>query len=116
MKIGNKEYGFKLTVGASMQIAKLCPEGDLARIAEAVGTKYDQQADVMAKMIEALSNGYAAAEEFEGRQANRISYAEVLSLSPAAFTELSAEAFRVFGVDVKGEIEVETEKKAAVEG
>lgn len=116
MKIGNKEYGFKLTVGASMQIAKLCPNGDLARIAEAVGANYGQQAEVMAKMISALSNGYAASEEFEGRKANRLSYEDVLSLSPALFTEVSAEAFRVFGVDVRGEIEVETEKKAEVEG
>ena len=40
MKIGNKEYGFRLTVGASLQIAKLCPNGDLSRISEAIGTQY----------------------------------------------------------------------------
>ena len=39
MKIGNKEYGFRLTVGASVQIAKLCPNGDLSRISEAIGTQ-----------------------------------------------------------------------------
>lgn len=116
MKIGTKEYGFRLTVGASIQISKLCPDGDLSRIAEAVSGGYGKQADVMARLIVALSNGYAAAEEFEGRTANRLSYEDVLSLSPAVFTEVSAEAFRVFGVDVKGDIEVESEKKAAAEG
>lgn len=116
MKIGNKEYGFKLTVGASLQIAKLCPGGDLARIAEAVGGEYGQQADVMARLIVALSNGYAAAEEFEGRTANRLTYEDVMAFSPAMFTDASAEAFKVFGVDAKGEIEVESEKKAAAEG
>ena len=77
MVINGKEYGFKLTVGASIQIAKLCPNGDLSRIAEAVGGEYGQQAEAMAKFVEALSNGYAAAEEFEGRKANRLTYGAV---------------------------------------
>lgn len=115
MLINGKEYGFKLTVGASIQIAKLCPDGDLARIAEAVQGEYGHQAEVMAQLIVALNNGYAAAEAFEGREANRLSIEAILSLSPAEFTEVSAEAFRCFGVDVKGEIEVET-KKAEAEG
>lgn len=115
MLINGKEYGFKLTVGASIQIAKLCPDGDLARIAEAVQGEYGHQAEVMAQLIVALNNGYAAAEAFEGREANRLSIEAILSLSPAEFTEVSAEAFRCFGVDVNGEIEVET-KKAEAEG
>ena len=116
MVINGKEYGFRLTVGASIQIAKLCPDGDIARIAEAVGGQYGQQADAMAKMIEALSNGYAAAEEFEGRNASRLSYNDLMSMSPSIFSEISAEAFKAFGVDVKGEIEVKPEKKEVVEG
>lgn len=116
MHINGKEYGFKLTVGASIQIAKLCPNGDLSRIAEAVGGEYGQQADTMAKFIEALSNGYAAAEEFAGRKANRISYESVLSLSPNLFSEICNEAFKAFGADAKGEIEVEASKKAVEEG
>lgn len=116
MVINGKEYGFKLTVGASIQIAKLCPGGDLARISEAVGGEYGQQAETMARIIVALSNGYAAAEEFEGREAERMRFEDVLSLSPDVFTEVSAEAFRAFGADVKGEIEVEPTKKAVAEG
>lgn len=116
MNINGKEYGFKLTVGASIQIAKLCPNGDLARIAEAVEGGYEKQAETMAKIVSALSNGYAAAEEFAGRKAERLTPESVLSLSPDQFTEISAEAFRTFGVDVKGEIEVESSKKAAAEG
>ena len=116
MVINGKEYGFKLTVGASIQIAKLCPNGDLSRIAEAVGGEYGQQAETMARFVEALSNGYAAAEEFEGRNANRLSYESVLTLSPSVFSDVCAEAFKAFGADVKGEIEVEPSKKAVEEG
>lgn len=116
MKIGNKEYGFRLTVGASVQIAKLCPDGDLARIGEAVGNGYGEQAEAMAKMIVALNGGFVAAEAFEGRDANRLTYEGVLSLSPATFAELSQEAFRSFIGDADGEIEVKTEKKAGAEG
>jgi hypothetical protein len=116
MKIGNKEYGFKLTVGASVQIAKLCPDGDLSRIEEAIGKNYAQQAEAMATIIVALNHGYAAAEEFEGRKANRLKVEDVLSLSPELYSEVSAEAFRAFGADIRGEIEVESSKKAEAEG
>ena len=116
MVINGKEYGFKLTVGASIQIAKLCPNGDLSRIAEAVGGEYGQQAEAMAKFVEALSNGYAAAEEFEGRKANRLTYGAVLAMSHATFSDVCSEAFKAFGADVKGEIEVEPSKKAVEEG
>lgn len=118
MKIGNKEYGFRLTVGASVQIAKLCPDGDLTRIGDAIGKDYGHQAESIARIIVALNNGYAASEEFEGRTADRLTYDAVMSLSPASFSELSAEAFRCFGVDVKGEVEIEPTKKAeaAAEG
>lgn len=116
MNIGNKTYGFKLTIGASVQIAKLCPDGDLGRIAEAVGNGYGQQAETLAKIISALSNGYAAAEAFEGREANRLTLDDVLALDPQTFQAVTKEAFSAFGIDVKGEIEVAPTKKAAVEG
>lgn len=116
MKIGNREYGFRLTVGASIQIARLCPNGDLSQIEKAIGKGYGEQADVMAKLIVALNNGYCDAEAFEGRKANRLTLDNVLSLSPALFAEMSAEAIRAFSGDVDGEIEVESAKKAAAEG
>lgn len=115
MKIGNKEYGFRLTVGASVQIAKLCPNGDLSRISEAIGTQYGTQAEAMAQVISALSNGYAAAENFAGRKANRLSVEDVLSVDPNTFEALMKAAFAAFGNDVNGEIEV-SGKKAAKEG
>ena len=116
MKIGNNEYGFKLTVGASVQIARLCPDGNLARIGEVVGNGYGEQAETMAKLIVALNGGFVAAEEFEGRQANRLTLDGVLSLSPAVFAEMTAEALRSFAGDIDGEIEVESTKKAEAEG
>ena len=116
MNIGNKTYGFRLTVGASVQIAKLCPDGDLGRIAESVGGGYGQQAETLAKIIAALSNGYAASEAFQGRDANRLSVEDVLSLDPKTFEAVTKEAFAAFGIDVKGEVEVAPTKKAAVEG
>ena len=116
MKIGNREYGFKLTVGASVQIAKLCPGGDLSKIGKAIGNGYGEQAEAMAAMIVALNNGYAASEEFEGRKAHRLTLENVLSLSPAVFADLSVEAIKAFQRDVNGDMEVESEKKAGVEG
>lgn len=116
MKIRDKEYGFRLTVGASIQIAKLCPNGNLARIGEAIGTGYGTQAEVMAKIVVALNNGYAAWEAFEGRKAERLTLDDVLALPPNVFAEMSAEAMHAFMNDVDGEIEVDQSKKAGAEG
>ena len=116
MKIGTRDYGFRLTVGASVEIAKLCPDGDLARIGEAVGKGYGDQALTMANVIVALNHGYVASEAFEGRKAHSLTLENVLSLSPAVFADMSSEAFKAFMGDVDGEIEVATEKKAGVEG
>lgn len=116
MKIGNREYGFRLTVGASIQIAKLCPNGDLTRIGEAIGSGYGTQAEIMAKLVVALNNGYAAWEAFEGREAERLTLEDVLALPPNIFAELSAEAMHAFTNDVDGDIEVDQSKKAGAEG
>lgn len=116
MKINGKEYGFKLTVGASVQIAKFCPNNDLARIGEAIGENYVAQAETMANIIFALNNGYAASEEFEGRKANRLTVEGILSLSPTEFANVAQRAMKSFVNDIDGEIEVESEKKAAAEG
>lgn len=116
MKIGNREYGFRLTVGASVEVARLCPGHDLSRIGEAIGDGYGEQAETMARLIVALNNGYVAAEAFEGRKAFRLTLEDVLSLSPSVFADMANEAIRAFMGDVSGEIEVETEKKAGAEG
>lgn len=116
MKLGDREYGFKMTVGASIQIAKLCPGNDLTKLGEAIGNGYGEQAEVMAQLIVALNNGYAAYEAFEGRKAPRLTIDDVLSLSPDVFAEMSAEAIKAVIGDMSGEIEVESEKKAREEG
>ena len=116
MTINNKDYGFKLTVGASVQIARLCPNGDLSRIGEAVGGEYGNTVEAMCEIITALNNGFAASEEFEGREANRIKKEELFSLSPSDFMEVQTEAMKAFGIDISGEIEVKSTKKAEAEG
>ena len=116
MKIGNKEYGFRLTTGASVEIAKLCPNEDLLKIGDAIGNGYGRQAEAMARMIVALNEGFVAFEKFEGREANRLTYEHLMSMSPAQFAEVSRNAIKAFTGDIDGEIEVESEKKAAAEG
>ena len=111
-----KDYGFRLTVGASVQIAKLCPNGDLSRIGEAVGGEYANTVETMCEIIVALNNGYAASEEFEGRTAARITKDQLYAMDPATFAEMQNKAMKAFGVDVKGEIEVKSTKKAEEEG
>lgn len=116
MIINGKEYGFKLTVGASVKVASMCPNGDLAKLGEVMKGAYGKQADSIAKIVSYLNEGYVAAEKFAGRDANVLTVDGIMSLSPTEFTALSDEAFQAFVGDASGEIEVESEKKAGAEG
>lgn len=116
MIINNKEYGFSLTVGASVAIAKLCPNGDISRIGEAVGGDYASTVETMCEIILALNSGHAAQEAFANRDANRLTKEELMAMPPNLFMEIQQEAMKAFGIDIKGEIEVVSEKKAVVEG
>ena len=112
----NKEYGYALTVGASIAISRLCPNGDISRIGEAVSGEYGDTVEKMCAIIVALNGGYVAEEKLAGREAARITMEELLAMRPADFLEMQKQALRAFGLDLNGEIEVVSEKKAGVEG
>ena len=111
-----KEYGFALTTGASVVISRLCPDGDISRIVDALSGAYGDTIETMCSIIVALNGGYVAQEKMCGREAKRITAEELLALSPSDFMEVQQTALKAFGVDLKGEIEVVSEKKAGVEG
>ena len=107
MKIKNTEYGFRLTVGASIRIAELCPNRDLSRISEAIEKNYGTKADlIMSRILLELNAGYAAAEAYEGRAAARLKLIDVLELQPVEFGAACDEAVQVFARDIDGEIEI----------
>ena len=117
MKIAGKEIGFTLTVGASAEISKMCPEGDIGRIGEAMEGTYAETLEFVANFVAAMSKGYADAKKLEGEKADLITRDEIWAMPPAMFRELQEEAMAAFKVDAKSEIQIEdTAKKNTEDG
>lgn len=115
MNIHGKEINFALTIGASIEIAKLCPDGDLRRIGEVVGgDNYIKTVETSMKMMKIMSDAYVGIEKLNGRNADSISEEEILLLTPAELSEVTNALIAVFVADSEGEIEVES--KNATEG
>lgn len=64
MELFGKNYGFKLTVGASAELAKACPDGDMHRIGEMLEGAFGGTVDGAASFLLALSRGYEQARSF----------------------------------------------------
>ena len=119
MRIHGKDISFALTVGASAEIAKLCPGGDLRRVGEMLGeTNYGESVEFIAQFIESLSRWGATAKRWAGESADTLCLEEVLSLTPTEFQSAQMEAMNAFGNDGAGEIEAESDdpKNAEQEG
>lgn len=118
MKIHGKEVGFALNMGASAEIAKLCPGGDLRRVNELLGdANYGENVETIAKFVEILCRWNAVAKKWEGESADTLCLEEILSLSPTEFAAAQAEAMSAFAADSEGEIEtVDDSKNADREG
>ena len=115
ININGKEYGFLLTVGASVRISKICPKGDLARIEEALTGEYEKIIANTIEIVLALNAGFVASEEFMKRKANRLTENELMQMEPKAFQEAQIAALQAFKRDAKGEIKTKSTKKAKAE-
>lgn len=114
MVIHGKEIGFALTVGASVNIAKLCPNNDISRIDEVIGSDYVSVVETTSKLMRWLNDGYVGLEKLAGREAARITDEEIMLLTPKELTDVTQHLFGVLRSDSKPEIEVES--KNAEEG
>lgn len=114
MIIKGKERGFALTIGATIEIAEFCPNGDISRIADAI-TKggYARQMTNICKLIVALNKGYEERKAFEGPGyvPDPLTERDVRALTTADLTELQAEAMAAFGRDAETTVETKPSKK-----
>lgn len=114
MVIHGKERGFALTIGATIEIAEFCPNGDISRVGDAI-TKggYAKQMRNIVKLIVALNRGYEEKRKFEepGYASEPLTEAEVASLTTGELTELQVEAMAAFGQDAQSTVETKPSKK-----
>lgn len=108
MKIYNKEVGFALTVGASLEISKLCPDNDITKIDAVLGSDYVKNLETTVEMFLIMNRAFVAVEKMEGREADEITREEILTLTPRKLNEVTKAMMEAFRDDSKGEIEVES--------
>lgn len=113
MQVHGREVGFRFTVGASVKISGLCPDGDISRLGEVLEGQYGRVARDSAAIIAALSEGYEQALAFEdpGYRAQPLTVEEIMTLRMGEFTALQAAALAAWSEDSKPTVEVEPEKK-----
>lgn len=113
MKIFGEEYGFMLTVGASAEIAKLCPDGDLNRMNEVIGGNFADAVTFSAKFIVAMANGYDDAKRFAGETVTHkpLTLDMVMALPGSEFAEVQTAALAAFGEDLNPSVEIDSKKK-----
>lgn len=116
MNIFGNEYGFMLTVGASAEIADLCPEGDLKRINEVLQGKFSETINFTAAFIVAMAKGFDDAQRYAGKEVTHppLTAEMVKALPSDVFKAVQSAAISSFRGDTKTTVEVEPSKKKAV--
>lgn len=98
MEINGKEIRFKATVGALIDLADICPDGDVNRVTELVqGMTADTLRHSVA-IIRILSNG-----DLDDEAIRRLDVHEL--------QQLLDEAFAAFRADQQGKVDVKITKK-----
>lgn len=64
MLIHGVEYGFRFTVGASIKIAKLCPQGKIENMDMMLDLPTGEALEFIAKMAVAMNEGYRMHKAF----------------------------------------------------
>lgn len=113
MEVYGKERGFLMTVGASAEIAKLCPEKKLENLRAVFGTEVDDVSSLenTAAVVAALSRGYEQNKHFldPAYKADPLTVEMLLSLDMTTFRAITSEAVKA--MTPRREIESEPIKK-----
>lgn len=108
-----KDLKFERTVWADRQLAKLCPNNDIKRFGELMGTDdFDKQMGSLIQIIRIMNEGYERKAHFNdpAHEIDVITEEELENFTEDELMELVNKAFEAFGLD--GEQMVEIEQKA----
>lgn len=114
MLLHGKERKFMLTVGASQEVAALCPDNDLKRIGDVMQGDYVTVTDNIMKLIVTLNKAYEEAQAYEspGYTPAPLTLEQLRTVTPAQLKVLEAEALAAFAADTTPTVEVEPDKDA----
>lgn len=108
MKYNGREIGFKRTVGAVSDIAKIAPNGDLNRIGEIFNEgNLGATIEGGAQFLAILNKWYEKSLVFENKDyiPDPVPLDWFMSLDMEEFTDLMNEAMKQFGVDDQTTVE-----------
>ena len=117
MRIYNREYRFRLTIGAAAELSEICPNKDIGKIQEMLQKDYGTNVEFTAKMAAIMSKAHEMAARFESgekpeeKNSEPLSKEMVLALEPKVYYELQKEVYEAFAQGAKTTVEVEPEKK-----
>ena len=98
MKVYGREINFLRTVEATIKIADMCPDSDIANADKLFDGTYQVSQQTAASFMAILSKGYEDHKSFEdhGYEPNPLTEREALSLSGDEFNELFVEAVSAY--------------------
>lgn len=117
MKVYGREINFLRTVEATIKIADMCPDSDIANADKLFDGTYQVSQSTAASFMAILSEGFENHKAFEepGYQARPLGEKEALSLSTEEFNELFGEAVMAYSGE-KPTVETEVKKTKKAEG
>ena len=113
MIVHGKTRDFKLTIGASLAIAEICPDGDMERLGEVLTGPYHKVMKNAVSVILALQKGYEDARAIDepGYVPDYMTAEEIMALAPDEFKALEQAAISAFKADLSATVDTEFKKK-----
>ena len=113
MKIRGREIQFLRTVKATADIAVLCPDKDIERVAELFNSDLSTMLETGAKVIHYLNEGYEMNKAFDdpSYEPKVLSVEEIMYLDDGTYTELFQSAMASLNNGAETTVELEKSKK-----
>ena len=115
------EYKFRFSVGAQIEIAKLCPDGDITKLRETLTGDPERMYKMAAKMATAMNRAYIINERFESgvpmkdwEPIEPMPEELVMNMDPDQFRELFNELIATYSGQGKQTQSVESAQKKIV--
>lgn len=112
MFVHGREVKFKFTIGASIEVARMCKDGKLENIGSIFEGTYEEVAHNNNMFIIALHKGYIDSMKFEDPKFDEepITEQELLLLEQKEYSQLQDEAYAAYYGDSKRNVETEPVK------
>lgn len=112
MYLHGREIKFKFTIAASIEVSKMCKDGNLENIASIFEGTYEEVAHNNNMFIIALHKGYIDSMKFEDPKFDEkvLTEEELLMMDNQDYSKLQDEAYAAYYGDSKRKVETEPVK------